>query len=156
MYTEAKYEVPISKTTVFTPKISFMLGRALQKEEHLKIEDTSKKEIGNITIPKEKYHFSELNFSFDFKNQYRFGKNTFAWNVGAEYSIPRKLSSTKIIQTEGKLKNEFTWMSPRLEKEWYGFVGSQYQHENGISFNFKYRRSQHKNRIYSFGVGYLF
>lgn len=156
VYTEAKYEVPISKTTVFTPKISFMLGRALQKEEHLKIEDTSKKEIGNITIPKEKYHFSELNFSFDFKNQYRFGKNTFAWNVGAEYSIPRKLSSTKIIQTEGKLKNEFIWMSPRLEKEWYGFVGSQYQHENGISFNFKYRRSQHKNRIYSFGVGYLF
>src|SRR3712207_8901259 len=43
------------------------------------------------------------------------------------------------IQTEGKLKNEFTWESPRMEKEWYGFVGSQYQHENGFSFNFKYR-----------------
>lgn len=156
IYTEGKYEFQISDKTVFLPKISFMLGKALQKEEYLKIEDKSKKEIGNIIIPKEKYHFAELNFAFDFKNKYRFGKNMLVYNFGAEYSIPRKLLSTKIIQTEGKLKNEFTWESPRMEKEWYGFVGSQYQHENGFSFNFKYRRSQNKNQTYRFGIGYLF
>lgn len=160
IFSAIKYEIPFSKNWSVVPQASVLLGKISQKQEVQKLKNEQGKEIGEIYIPKQKQNYMELDLGLSLFKRTRIGHHQFNFDIGMEYSMPKNINSTRVVQTEkvagGILKNEWKWDSPRRENTWVGFTGLHYQHENGISVNLKFKRNHKNMRNSSLGIGYLF
>ena len=160
VFSAIKYEIPLSKNWSTVPQASVLLTKMSQKAETQKVKNGQGKEIGEIHIPKQTQNYMEWDLGLSLFHKTRVGQHQVHFNIGMEYSMPKDLNSTRVIQSENVagviLKNEWKWNSPQVRNTWVGFTGLRYQHENGISVDLSLRRNNKNMRNSSLGIGYLF
>lgn len=160
VFSAIKYEIPLSKNWSTVPQASVLLTKMSQKAETQKVKNGQGKEIGEIHIPKQTQNYMEWDLGLSLFYKTRVGQHQVHFNIGMEYSMPKDLNSTRVIQSENVagviLKNEWKWNSPQVRNTWVGFTGLRYQHENGISVDLSLRRNNKNMRNSSLGIGYLF
>lgn len=160
VFSAIKYEIPLSKNWSTVPQASVLLTKMSQKAETQKVKNGQGKEIGEIHIPKQTQNYMEWDLGLSLFHKMRVGQHQVHFNIGMEYSMPKDLNSTRVIQSENVagviLKNEWKWNSPQVRNTWVGFTGLRYQHENGISVDLSLRRNNKNMRNSSLGIGYLF